>query len=134
MNENKINSYFDAEKFLMNMFGEPDYFSRPEDVTEVEEYLDMYRNEYDELQRYIKNVSFENLNQYKINRNIALHFLLNAGDEYLRILHDCVYSKEYEEQLEALDEVVEGKGYWPEYPDMTDDERNFGNSDYWDRP
>ena len=133
MTEDKINSYKDAKRFLMNNFGEPDYFSRPEDITDVEEYLNEFRNEYDELQRYIKNTDSERLNQYKLNRNISLHFLLTAGDDYLQKLHDVVYNKDYEEQLNAVDELVEEESYWPDYPDEND-ERNFGTSDFWYRP
>lgn len=115
MDENKINSYHNAEVFLQNMFGEPDYFSKTEDITEIEEYLNQFRTEHESLERYAKNVSYENANQFKLNRCIALHFLLKAGDDYIGLLHDVVYSNDYEKQLAELDEVVDSVPEWNDF-------------------
>ena len=116
MNENIINSYKDAENFLMEFFGEPDYFSTPENISEIEEYLNMFRDEFDELKEYINRVNLKNIAQYKINRTISLHFLLTAGEDYIGLLHDFVYTKLYEEQLNTLnDDIINDKWqneYW----------------------
>jgi hypothetical protein len=133
MDENNINSYHDAESFMMTKFGEPDYFTKSEDITQVEEYLNPFREELESLERYVKNVSDENVNHFKLNRSISLHYLLRAGTDYIELLQDVVYDKE----IKAIDddEVVEEIFY--EKEDMFDgdsDGTKFGTSDFWDRP
>ena len=106
MDETTINSYSDANTFIKNMFGDPDYFSKAEDITDVEEYLDEFRTELETLERYVKNVEYKNINHFKLNRSITLHFLLEAGDDYIELLREVIDTKQYEVQLDELEEEV----------------------------
>ena len=107
MNEDNINSVAHAKSFLNDKFGEASYHSRPEDLTDVTEYLDSIQEELEELQRYINRVENpDNLNHYKLNRSISLYFIVKAGDSYLELLHEVVNSM-YEKELETCDSIFE---------------------------
>ena len=101
----------DATKFWNDNFGTPDYFSKAEDFTEISELLIELSDELDSLEREVKRIG-DNMNAYRMNRTIALHFTVEAGQEYLRKLNDVVYDNTYEAELEKLDSITKNCNYF----------------------
>jgi len=97
-----VNSLKEANDFWINMFGDPVSFSRYDDLLDVEEKIIDLKNENDTLNKEIQSRDVSKMNEYKINRAIELHFLINAGDKYFSEcgkqveLHELVLEPEYE--------------------------------------
>lgn len=111
---NEINSNTEAIDYWFNNYGEPDYFSNRQDVTDVETQFHEFHTEFESLQREI---SRYDVNHHKMNKVISLYFLIRAGEAYLQKLNDVVYNNVYEEELEKLDLIQENYNdprYWEE--------------------
>lgn len=95
-----INSIEDAEDYWIVELGHPDYLSKPEDITMAQSKLSEYVAELDVYERRIKNMHVDNLNHYVINKTIALHFIVEAGQTYIEKLNNVIYNTMMEKELE----------------------------------
>lgn len=86
-----VNSKNDAMNFWLTNFGEPDYFSTIQDADAIESLLSELREDFDSLKREISRTDTKN--QFKLNKAISLHFILNEGEHYLAALRIVVESK-----------------------------------------
>jgi hypothetical protein len=78
-----INSNKDAREYWVNEFGSPEFFSSYEELTDPEMKLEEYKKEYEKLQHEVNIREVGTINEFKINRNIELHFLVHEGEPYL---------------------------------------------------
>jgi flagellar biosynthesis chaperone FliJ len=85
-----VNSFEDAVDFWVMSYGTPDCFSTKEDVTKVMEVFAQYGEELETLERYAKNVAYQNANHYKLNKCISLHFIVEAAEHYITLLDKAV--------------------------------------------
>ena len=97
-----VNSFNDAIIFWNTEYGRPDIYSRQEHITTIMDTLLKYEEELDTLERYVKNVEYENINHYKLNRCITLHFIVTAAEQYITKLNNVVNDNMYEDELEKL--------------------------------
>jgi len=96
-----INSNKEALDYWVNEFGSPEYFSSYNELMDVENQLENFKEEHSKLQHEIELRDEKYMNEYKIDRNIDLHFLIETGKNYLK---DC------EQYAELAERAVE-----PEY-------------------
>jgi hypothetical protein len=104
-----IGSYSDAKTLWRNEFGDPESFTEA-DVPDVEEFLRNLESELITLEAQIK--SRDNISHYKLNRTIALHFVVKSGNEYIDEINALVYEGVYEAELEHLD-LIDGTKQHP---------------------
>jgi hypothetical protein len=90
-----INSDIDAITYWNDEFGLPEYFVSFNEVQEVDDKLEEFKNEKKELEHEIKVRDVQYINQFKINRVIELHFLIEIGDKYLK---ECALTAESKEE------------------------------------
>jgi hypothetical protein len=126
MNLDSINSNLDAKKFWNIKYGEPDYFSTESDIWDIISVIDDMKSELKSLETEISYRDTENQNHYKLNRTIALHFAIEAGEVYLTKIRDIVESKlqPVEVEKEFADEY--GHPYEREFDDIDDPWRENG--------
>jgi len=78
-----INSNKEAREYWENEFGSPEFFSSYEELTDPEMKLEEFKSEYKKLQHEVNIREVGTINEFKINRNIELHFLIHEGEPYL---------------------------------------------------
>ncbi len=78
-----INSTKDARRYWEEEFGLPEYFSSLGELTDVELKLVDLQTEQEKLNREIQSRDATYINEYKINRAIELHFLVEMGNKYI---------------------------------------------------
>lgn len=108
-----VNSFEDAVNFWNTEYGKPDFYSKPEDITEVTDMLLQYEDELHSLETEIIRRDGD-LPHYKINRAIVLHFVVEAAEQYITKLHDMIYCDVYEGETDKLTLIENSKGYWEE--------------------
>ncbi|MFA6569970.1 MAG: hypothetical protein WCT77_01900 [Bacteroidota bacterium] len=103
-----INSDLDALTYWNEEFGLPEYFVSFKEVYDVDDKLEEFKNEKKELEHEIQVRDVQYLNQFKLNRAIELHFLIEVGNKYIR---ECALTAESrEKKLEAdFEESYESK-------------------------
>lgn len=107
-NIDNINSFREAKLFWVDEFGDPDYLHR-EDLTDIENVL----NEFDvELKRLKKEIESHEVNNYKLNRVITLHFVVDVGNQYLEEAHQLCYEEDLEKEFEKIDNFSDENSYW----------------------
>jgi hypothetical protein len=97
-----IGSYSGAKKLWNEEFGEPQFFTEA-DVPDVEDFLRNLECELITLEAEI--ARRDNMSHYKLNRAIALHFVVKSGNEYIDEINALVYEGVYEAELEHLDSI-----------------------------
>jgi hypothetical protein len=95
-----IGSYSEAKKLWNEEFGEAAFFTQA-DVPDVEDLLRNLESELITLEAEV--ASRDNISHYKLNRTIALHFVVKSGNEYIDEINALVYEGVYEAELEHLD-------------------------------
>lgn len=106
-----VNSFEDAIMFWNIEYGKPDFYSMPEDITEVMNLLLQYKDELKSLETEIIRRDGD-LPHNKLNRAIVLHFIVKAAEQYLADLNTIVYDNVYEEELEKLDAIETVQHPW----------------------
>jgi hypothetical protein len=109
---NSVNAYSHAEALWIDTFGEPDYFSSMSDVNDAQIQYDILNEEFISLQSEIE--QRDTVTQYKLNRVVALHFMILSGDDYMTKILDVVYEGTLETELEGVnidDTISDTKKY-----------------------
>ena len=119
MNSNTILE-IEAESYWDNEYGDSNSYTDYDQVTSIETQIKLFEDELTSIEKEIQSRSLENMNQFKINRAIELHFLLKSGRKYL---FDCILK--IEEKEESL--VDEYSSDYRDYPGWQD---NFFTRDY----
>lgn len=104
INIDSVNSSEEGYEFWTIEYGKPDILSKPEDITAVMDTLLYYEDELRSLETEISRRNGD-LPQYKLNRAIVLHFIVEAAEKYLEILNSVVYDTMYEKEIEKLDSI-----------------------------
>lgn len=94
----RINSEEDALAFWIEEYGEPNSFISFDELADVEIKLAYLKLEDESLKREIASRDVFHMNEYKINKSIELHFLLEAGSRYFDACAE--YAGMQEERLE----------------------------------
>ena len=118
-----INSKSDALSYWYNKFGEPQYFSSFNELTDIGTHLEELRKEKEEVDYAVKNRDPKYMNEFTIDRSIELHFLIEVGDTYLEACTESttVVENEMESEYEK---------------DFSDDDlftRDFNTGDFDER-
>ena len=93
-----INSEKEALDFWINGFGESVAYTSFDQLKDVDDKLNGLRDEYKELNFEIQSRDVSKMAEFKINRAIELHFLIEAGDKYF---NECGNKLEkYQEEFE----------------------------------
>jgi len=110
-----VNSRNEAMNFWLTNFGEPDYFTTPQDVVEIELLIADLQKEFESLKRGI----VYNENHFKLNKIISLHFVINEGEHYLASLNLVIESKCVPVEEETFADEY-GHPYDREFDDASD--------------
>ena len=78
-----INSEADARLYWTTLFGEPEYFSSFDELRDIDDMLEKLKAEKSILETEISHRDVKYMNEFKINRAIELHFLIECGIKYL---------------------------------------------------
>ena len=139
-----VNSKNDAMNFWLTNFGEPDYFSTPQDADAIESLLSELQEDFNSLKKEIARTNTEN--HFKLNKVTSLYFIVNEGEHYLAALRIVVENKyvPVEEETFAdeyghpLQREFDDDDPWREDSlfdtgEEDDDDDYETNDDYWNK-